>query len=162
MKEEVTELVPSLRKFAFSLTGNIHDADDLLQNTIETLLTKSLPQDATLMTWAFRVCRNIWIDNYRAQKVIANAVASPELRAQDEVHLDEALSGGITLKQVSKAMEELPPEQRETLSLIAIQGMSYSRAAEVLEVPAETNLIRLARARSKLSNMLNPQQEGWL
>jgi DNA-directed RNA polymerase specialized sigma24 family protein len=62
MKEEVSELVPSLRKFAFSLTGNIHDADDLLQNTIEKLLTKPLPQDATLMAWAFRVCRNLWID----------------------------------------------------------------------------------------------------
>ena len=119
MKEEVTELVPSLRKFAFSLTGNIHDADDLLQNTIEKLLTKPLPQDATLMAWAFRVCRNLWIDEYRAQKVRTSAAVSPELQAKDEAHLDEALSGGITLKQVSKAMGELPPEQRETLSLIA-------------------------------------------
>ena len=153
MKEEVTELVPSLRKFAFSLTGNIHDADDLLQNTIEKLLTKPLPQDATLMAWAFRVCRNLWIDEYRAQKVRTSA------QAKDEAHLDEALSGGITLKQVSKAMGELPPEQRETLSLIAIQGMSYADASEVLEVPAGTIMSRLARARSKLSNMLNPQQE---
>ncbi|MDO6567012.1 RNA polymerase sigma factor [Alteromonas sp. 1_MG-2023] len=159
MKEEVTELVPSLRKFAFSLTGNIHDADDLLQNTIEKLLTKTLPQDATLMAWAFRVCRNLWIDEYRAQKVKANAAASPELQAHDEVHLDEALSGGITLKQVSKAMGKLPPEQRETLSLIAIQGMSYSDASEVLEVPAGTIMSRLARARSKLSTTLNPQEE---
>ena len=159
MKEEVSELVPSLRKFAFSLTGNIHDADDLLQNTIEKLLTKPLPQDATLMAWAFRVCRNLWIDEYRAQKVRASAAVTPELQAQDEAHLDEALSGGITLKQVSKAMGELPPEQRETLSLIAIQGMSYSDASEVLEVPAGTIMSRLARARSKLSNVLNPQQE---
>ena len=56
-------------------------------------------------------------------------------------------------------MGELPPEQRETLSLIAIQGMSYADASEVLEVPAGTIMSRLARARSKLSNMLNPQQE---
>ena len=48
MKEEITELLPRLRRFAYSLTGSLSDADDLLQNTVERLLTRDMPDDADL------------------------------------------------------------------------------------------------------------------
>ncbi len=130
MKDELTELVPSLRKFAYSLTGNMHDADDLLQNT-----------QVTLMAWAFRVCRNCWIDEYRAKKVRTNATDALSYEAQSANScndIDDAITQTITLKQVSSAMDELPCEQRETLSLVAVQGMSYADASEVLQVPRKT------------------------
>jgi RNA polymerase sigma-70 factor (ECF subfamily) len=73
--------------------------------------------------------------------------------------MDEAVTQAITLKQVSSAMDELPYEQRETLSLVAVQGMSYADASEVLQVPAGTIMSRLARARVKISNLLNGQKE---
>jgi RNA polymerase sigma-70 factor (ECF subfamily) len=56
-------------------------------------------------------------------------------------------------------MDELPCEQRETLSLVAVQGMSYADASEVLQVPTGTIMSRLARARAKISNLLNGQNE---
>lgn len=162
MKDELTELVPSLRKFAYSLTGNMHDADDLLQNTLEKLLSKPLPEQGTLMAWAFRVCRNCWIDEYRAKKVRSNA--SEALTYETETvnsnsSMDDTVAQTITLRQVSSAMDELPCEQRETLSLVAVQGMSYADASEVLQVPTGTIMSRLARARVKISNLLNGQNE---
>ena len=161
MKDELSELVPSLRKFAYSLTGNMHDADDLLQNTLERLLSKPIPEQVTLMAWAFRVCRNCWIDEYRAKKVRANAsdALAYEAQSANQLNMDEAVTHSITLKQVSSAMDELPYEQRETLSLVAVQGMSYADASEVLQVPAGTIMSRLARARVKISNLLNGQKE---
>ncbi|MFZ8169502.1 RNA polymerase sigma factor [Alteromonas macleodii] len=162
MKDELTELVPSLRKFAYSLTGNMHDADDLLQNTLERLLNKPLPEQVTLMAWAFRVCRNCWIDEYRAKKVRTNATDALSYEAQSANScndIDDAITQTITLKQVSSAMDELPCEQRETLSLVAVQGMSYADASEVLQVPTGTIMSRLARARAKISNLLNGQNE---
>ena len=161
MKDELSELVPSLRKFAYSLTGNMHDADDLLQNTLERLLSKPIPEQVTLMAWAFRVCRNCWIDEYRAKKVRANAsdALAHEAQSANQLNMDEAVTHSITLKQVSSAMDELPYEQRETLSLVAVQGMSYADASEVLQVPAGTIMSRLARARVKISNLLNGQKE---
>ncbi|WP_334059619.1 RNA polymerase sigma factor [Alteromonas sp. S005] len=161
MKDELTELVPSLRKFAYSLTGSIHDADDLLQNTLERLLSKPIPEQVTLMAWAFRVCRNCWIDEYRAKKVRANAsdALAYEAQSANQLNMDEAVTQSITLKQVSSAMDELPCEQRETLSLVAVQGMSYADASEVLQVPAGTIMSRLARARAKISNLLNGRNE---
>lgn len=162
MRDELTELVPSLRKFAYSLTGNVHDADDLLQVTLEKLLSKPIPAEATLMAWAFRVCRNCWIDEYRAKKVRANAGDALEHDAremQGQVDMDEVITHSVTLKQVSSAMDELPCEQRETLSLVALQGMSYSDASEVLQVPTGTIMSRLARARAKIASLLNGQSE---
>lgn len=157
MKEEITELLPSLRKFAFSLTGNMHDADDLLQNTVEKLLAKPLPQNVTLLAWAFRVCRNCWIDEYRARKVRTLAASSEALQGDDNSSEDTLLSGELTLKQVTSAMDNLSLEQREALSLVAVQGMSYTDASKVLAVPTGTIMSRLARARSKLSGLLNAQ-----
>lgn len=69
MKEELIHLAPMLRRFAYSLTGSAPDADDLLQNTLERLLSRDIPADVELAKWAFRVCRNIWIDEYRARKI---------------------------------------------------------------------------------------------
>ena len=162
MKDELIELVPSLRKFAYSLTGNMHVADDLLQNTLERLLSKPLPEQVTLMAWAFRVCRNCWIDEYRAKKVRSNAndaLTHETQSANDSANLDDTVTREITLKHVSSAMDELPCEQRETLSLVAVQGMSYSDASEVLQVPKGTIMSRLARARTKISHLLNGQKE---
>lgn len=92
-------------------------------------------------------------------KVRTQAAASPELRAQEQGALDTALTSEITLRQVTKAMDDLPNEQRETLSLIAVQGMSYRDASAVLEVPTGTIMSRLARARAKLSNVLRANNE---
>jgi DNA-directed RNA polymerase specialized sigma24 family protein len=49
-------------------------------------------------------------------------------------------------------MNSLSDEQREVLSLIAVQGMSYSEAADILAIPAGTIMSRLARARTNMVN----------
>ncbi|GAA6204658.1 hypothetical protein NBRC116600_14550 [Thalassotalea sp. SU-HH00458] len=82
MKNEIIALIPMIRRFAYSLTGNHHDADDLLQNTIERILTKGVPEDVELTKWMFRVCRNLWIDEYRSRQVRQAATQSPELHEQ--------------------------------------------------------------------------------
>ena len=114
------------------------------------------------MAWAFRVCRNCWIDEYRAKKVRSNAndaLTYETQSANDNTSLDDTVTREIALKHVSSAMDELPCEQRETLSLVAVQGMSYSDASEVLQVPKGTIMSRLARARTKISHLLNGQKE---
>ena len=58
-----------LRRFCLSLTGQAADADDLLQATVERLLEKGMPQDAHVSKWAYRVCKNVWIDEIRARVV---------------------------------------------------------------------------------------------
>jgi len=151
---QLKSMLPVLRRFAYSLTGSMADADDLLQNTVEKSLSKPIPEDVELLAWSYRVCRNLWIDEYRANKVRQAAVHKPELQ-QTDIDATSQITADITLKQVESAMATLPDDQREVLSLVAVQGMSYQDTATVLSVPSGTVMSRLARARTKLAQILN-------
>lgn len=159
MHQELTDLLPALRRFAFSLTGQMADADDLLQSTVEKLLSKPVPEDVPLAKWAFRVCRNQWIDDYRAQKVRQTAAQSPELSDGQIVDGAHAIEQKMTLERVNRAMDKLPDDQRSILSLVCLQGQSYKDVAEILSIPMGTVMSRLARARAALANTLNAPVE---
>ena len=156
MKQQITELLPRLRRFAYSLTGSMDEADDLLQNTAERLLTRDTPDDADLTKWAFRVCRNVWIDECRAKKVRRDAAEQPELTDGQIVDGQHQTIKEIEWSRVDSAMARLPVDQRQIISLVALQGMPYKVVAEILDVPKGTVMSRLARARIALSEALTP------
>jgi RNA polymerase sigma-70 factor (ECF subfamily) len=150
MKTELKTLLPQLRRFAFSLTGSIQDADDLVQNTVERLLNSPPEPHVTLLHWCFRVCRNVWIDEYRSRKVRLAGANEPELQ-EASTDGEATMLAQIQLTQVQSAISQLPQDQQEVLSLVAVQGCSYAEAAQILALPAGTIMSRLARARSALA-----------
>jgi RNA polymerase sigma-70 factor (ECF subfamily) len=145
------EALPRLRRFARSLTGNRHDADDLVQATVERALERGMPNEVDALRWLFKVCKNIWIDELRAHAVRANAALLPELAEEPTVSGESVALGELTLREVDRAMAALPVEQRTVLSLVAVEGLAYREAAEVLDVPIGTVMSRLARARAALA-----------
>ncbi len=156
LKQELTRIAPALRRFAYSLTGSAADADDLLQNTLERLLSKAIPGDVELAKWAFRICRNLWIDEYRARKVRQKNVYSLDDTEEPATDGEQVIHDQITLTQVDAAMNQLPDEQRTIMALVAVQGLSYKEVAETLGIPQGTVMSRLARARVALVKFLNP------
>lgn len=157
MNQQLLEHIPALRRYALSLTGSAPDADDLLQSALERALAHNAPTGEDLIKWLFRVCRNLWIDNYRAAKTRAAAVHDPELV---EPTFDGAAQTehAMLLEKVSIAMHSLPEDQRSVLELVAVEGKSYKEVASLLDIPQGTVMSRLARARVNLSKLLNTQQ----
>lgn len=151
MHEALLEVLPRVRRFACSLTGNRDDGDDLLQSTVERVLDRGVPDGVDLTPWMFRVCRNLWIDEIRSRTVRRDAASRPELSAGSVVSGEDVALGEVTLREVDEAMLELPEEQRAVLALVAIEGLSYREAAEVLDTPIGTVMSRLARARAALA-----------
>lgn len=143
-------LLPELRRFARSLTGNRHDGDDLMQATVERVLERGLPAGVAPRPWLFTICKNLFIDDRRARAVRLKAAALPELADEPVVSGERVALGEIGLQEVERAMARLPDEQRLVLSLVAVLGMSYREAAEVLGTPTGTVMSRLARARAAL------------
>ena len=147
---DLLEQLPRLRRFCFSLTGTQHDADDLLQGTVEKLLMKPPPPGADLTKWMYRVCKNFWIDEIRSRKVRS---ASP----LEESGADAPTGGEadaltrLTFAEVNTAMDGLPLEQRVVLSLVAVEGRTYKEAADILELPVGTVMSRLSRARASMA-----------
>lgn len=146
--------LPRLRRFAWSLTGNRHDADDLMQATVERALERSIPEDADVTRWMFKVCRNLWIDEVRSRDVRQRAAQAPELTEQPTVSGETTAIGELTLREVNAAMDALPEDQRAVVVLVTVEGLTYREAAEVLEMPIGTVMSRLSRARATLARQL--------
>lgn len=149
-QQELLDVLPNIRRFTASLTGNIADADDLLQTTVERLLQKGLPDDAEVLPWALRVCRNLWIDEVRSQKVRREATREPAAQGEQVLEGERQVLGELTLGEVQQVLQSMSEDQRAVLELIAVEGHSYKEAAAILELPVGTIMSRLARARKTL------------
>ena len=160
MKEESAEaiqrqmiaLLPRLRRFATSLTGNLSDADDLVQDTVERAL-KNLHrwQEGTrLDSWMYRIAQNLWIDNVRSRRLRPTVEVDPQ-EAALAVDGARVMEAKLTFADTCRALAALPEEQRVVVALVLIEGQSYREAADILDLPMGTVTSRLARAREALS-----------
>lgn len=148
----VEALLPRLRRFAHGLAANPADADDLTQITIERALRARMQwQEGTrLDAWLYRIMRNCWIDTVRARGRAARVIAPEE--AGEHVGHDPTgqMDAKIDLDRLMQAMEKLPPEQREVVALVLIEGFGYRETAELLDLPIGTISSRLVRGRTAL------------
>lgn len=144
-------MVPQLRRFAYALTRQMDGADDLVQATIERVLSRPMPDDVELVKWMFRVSRNIWIDDLRSRKVRRDAVADIAAEVEFDASTEERVAARAMLRRTQEGIDALPEEQREVLAMVAIAGMAYREAADALSIPIGTVMSRLARARAALA-----------
>ena len=143
-----------LKRFSPSLTGDHHDADDLLQLTVERVLERGMPEDAHAGKWAYRVCRNLWLDELRAREV-RSRFAKTEATGNGDLGVSDA--GGLErleFERVDQALNTLPEEQKTVLLLVAVEGRSYAEVAELLDIPIGTVMSRVARARRSLAEKI--------
>lgn len=144
MNETLKTLLPMLRRFAYSLTGSKADADDVVQITIEKLLVKGIPDDVEPAKWAFKICRNVWIDEYRSRKVRQNTAQADVLPEPITSNEHQTLENKQMLKNVNTALGQLPEEQRAIVSLVAVQGMAYKEVAHTLDIPIGSVMSKLS------------------
>lgn len=155
-REEIVALIPRLRRFARTLTGNGDEADDLVQGALERALARldQYEPGTRLDSWLYRVIKNAWIDEVRAKgrrgRVFAPAEAGDTVGANGAAEMETRLE----MRAVENAMADLPEEQRMAIGLVCVEGLSYREAAAVLGVPIGTVTSRLARGRETLSARL--------
>lgn len=147
----IAALIPRLHRFAWVLTGAQADADDVTQATLERALIhkRTFTAETRLEAWAVRVARNIWLDQLRRRKV--------RLVAVDPVMIQPGGGDGdarLEADEALRAMQALPPGQREIATLVLVEGYTYQEAATALQVPIGTVMSRLARARQALADLL--------
>lgn len=153
-ERELLTLLPRLRRFARSLARDAADADDLCQVALERALkARGQWQPGTrLDAWMYRIMRNCWIDEMRARTRRAQTFAPEE--AGEGVGMDGDADIRMEMRDVDKAMAELPDEQREVIALVLVEGLAYREAAEILEIPIGTLTSRLTRGRQALVRRL--------
>ncbi len=154
--DQLIAVLPRLRRFARGLTGSAVEADDLVQAACERALTREhqFQEGTRFDSWMFRIVQTIWIDHLRARDVRKEGGEIPE----DRLGTDEPVrrvEARLALAEVRRAVERLPTDQRATLMLVTVEGLSYKEAAEVAGVPIGTIMSRLARARIALQLQLD-------
>ena len=145
-----------LRRFAFALSHNGADADDLVQATVERALRSAAQWQAGTRfdSWMFRIARNLWIDTVRARGRQSSRFVPEELGADVGFDPRAATDAAIDLKRAMAALQRLPAEQREVVVLILVDGLGYREAAEALDLPIGTVSSRLVRGRKALLALL--------
>lgn len=159
VRREMVELLPRLRRFAYSLTGSMDEADDVVQAVCERALARldQYEPGTRLDSWMFRIVQTTWVDRlrHRQRRPTVSDLTAMEAVGFD-ARIEEQAEARSDLAIIRARMEELPDDQRVVLSLVVVDGMSYQEAADTLELPIGTIMSRLFRARKKLQEALDP------
>lgn len=159
IRSELVALLPRLRRFAYSLTGSMDEAEEVLQSACEKALSRldQFEAGTRLDSWMFQIIRTVRIDRIR-YSVRRPTTSAPDIdmTAEFDARTHEQVEARMELEIIRDEINKLPEEQRTVLALVTVDGMSYQEAADALDIPIGTIMSRLARARRKLALALEP------
>jgi len=153
-KTQLAQVIPHLRAFGRSLSGNRDLADDLVQETLMKAWAARLRFQAgtNMRAWTFIILRNLYLSQMRRARfkgewddlVADRILAAP---ASQDKHVE--------LGDMQRALLHLPQPQREALILVGAGGFAYEEAAEICGVAVGTIKSRVARGRVALEAVMS-------
>ena len=154
-EELYAEYQPRLRGFAYRLAGNVHDADDLVQETFVRAvprLDRLDPETADVSAYLFTTLRNLFlkqVERTKRQQPMAE-VPEPVLPTPIE---DDPERGTLLRRQqdeVRLANARLQPRQRLVLALRELEDRSYAEIGELVDMKENAVAQLIFRARESL------------
>lgn len=153
-KTQLAQVIPHLRAFGRSLSGNRDLADDLVQETLMKAWAARLRFQAgtNMRAWTFIILRNLYLSQMSRARfkgewddlVADRILAAP---ASQDKHVE--------LGDMQRALLHLPQPQREALILVGAGGFAYEEAAEICGVAVGTIKSRVARGRVALEAVMS-------
>ena len=159
-------LFDALYNFAYWLTQNREDAEDLVQETYAKALKgfSSFQPGTNFRAWMYRILRNIFLTSRTGLKVNLTLSIDAEEDERALPTMDETpesiLIERANQQWVQRAIEQLPVAFREVVLLCDVEEMSYQEIAETLSIPIGTVMSRLARARKAVRESLKKKSQG--
>jgi len=164
-EEELFPHMDALKTFAYHLTYNEEDADDLVQETYLKAhkFIENYDSGTNAKAWLFKILKNAYINEYRKKsrrppKVDIDEVISfkegeePKYSAFHDLRneiFDNTMGDEVTI-----ALNSLPLDFRTVILLCDIESFTYEEIAKILELPIGTVRSRLFRARNMLKERL--------
>ena len=153
-KTELARVIPHLRAFGRSLSGNRDLADDLVQETLmKAWAARQRFQAGTNMrAWTFIILRNLFLSQMRRARFKGEW---DELTASKILAAPASQDRHVDLGDLQRALLHLPQPQREALILVGAGGFAYEEAAEICGCAVGTIKSRVARGRVALEQLMN-------
>ncbi len=163
------ELLPqldALYTFAYHLTYNEEDANDLVQEAyFKAYKSIHRYQEGTnAKAWLFRILRNIFINEYRKKvnrptkvdyEEVINYHVEEDTNYSSYMDLREEMFQGMIGDEVTMAINALPVDFRVVILLCDIEDFKYEEISSILDIPIGTVRSRLHRARNLLKEKLS-------
>lgn len=158
-KKRLVGLQGNLLNFAYQLTSNREQAQDLLQDTTLKALDneEKYVDNVNFKGWVFTIMRNIFINNYRQNVRKATVVDQTEDLYHINICQDSGLStpeGSYAVKEISVAMNAFPEEYRIPFSMF-VAGYKYNEIADRLGLALGTVKSRIFFTRKRLREILH-------
>lgn len=157
-ENELVALQSNMRNFAFSLTLNRDDAEDLLQDTTLKVLDNQdkFKENINFKGWVLTIMKNIFINNYR--KIVRNQTVFD--RTDDLHYLNlpqnsgfETPDGSYYAGEINNSINSFADEYRIPFTM-HIQGFKYEEIAKTMKLPIGTVKSRIFLARKRLQEEL--------
>ena len=167
---ELMPVIDSLYNFAFRLTLDEDDANDLVQETYLKAYRffEYFEQGTNAKAWLFRILKNSFINDFRKKSKQPAKVDYSEIEGyynSEDVESDSDAGGtssdmrqqavrDLIGDEVASALNSLPVDFRTVIILCDLEGFTYEEMAKVLDIPIGTVRSRLHRARNFLKEKL--------
>ncbi len=157
--------IDSMYNFAFRLTNDEDDANDLVQDTYMKAFRfiNSFQQGTNAKAWLFRILKNSFINDYRKKskqpakvdyQEVETTYNSESTDAESTTDLRTETVQDMIGDEVATALNSLPVDFRTVIILCDIEGFTYEEMAKILDIPIGTVRSRLHRARNLLKEKL--------
>lgn len=157
-KKDLVKVQDELLRFAYKLTTNREEANDLLQETALKALDNEdkYTPDTNFKGWMYTIMRNIFINNYR--KVVRDQTFIDQTDNLYHLNLPknnefESTESAYDLKEMRRIVNSLPKEYRTPFAM-HVSGFKYREIAEKLNLPLGTVKSRIFFTRQKLQEEL--------
>jgi RNA polymerase sigma-70 factor (ECF subfamily) len=129
-----------LLDYAFTFTGDLQEAEDIVQQTFITLWTnrKKIDAQKSIKSYLYRITHNTYIDTYRKQKHKESFFDEIKERAlRDRINGDDEIIEQRILK-LKVVIDSLPDKCKEVLQMNKFQGLKYKEIADQLNISVKT------------------------
>ena len=152
---------------ALRMTGNVQDAEDLIQETYLRAYRffDRFQKGTNCKAWLFKIMKNCFINRFRKKARAPSTVSFDQIEGAVGTESDDPVPvwmdsaslpslDELVEDDVKEALESLPLEFKTAVILSDISGFSYKEVAQIMDTPIGTVRSRLSRARSVLQRKL--------
>ena len=157
-RKDLVGVQDELLRFAYKLTTDREEANDLLQETSLKALDNEdkYTPDTNFKGWMYTIMRNIFINNYRKtlrdQTYVDNTDNQFFLNLGVDIE-DDSMQGAYDLKEMRRIVNALPKEYRVPFAMY-VSGFKYREIADKLNLPLGTVKSRIYFTRQRLQEDL--------
>ena len=158
--------INALYNFAYHLTYNEDDANDLVQETYMKAyrFAHSYDEGTNAKAWLFKILKNAFINEYRKKSKRPAKVDYEDYihyhdkedtkKGSDDLDMRKDYFSDMLGDEITRAINSLPVDFKTVILLCDIEGFTYEEIAKIIDIPIGTVRSRLHRSRNMLKEKL--------